>query len=388
MNIKLPILYDKQRDIKQNLELFNVINCGRRTGKTTLAVDIAINSMINKEFVSYCTPTYQMSSKVWEEIISICAPIIAKTDKTLKYVKLVTGGSLDMWSMNTVSANSMRGNKYHLQILDEAAYMPSLHMNYENIISPTLLDYNGRTILFSTPYGYNDFKIFADKAQKNKDSAYFHLTTYNNPYINKDQIDKLKTEMTSLRFRQEILAEFVQEEGAVIKREWLKYTDNIPKDNLVMAADLAISQKEGSDYTAICVMHKKDNGDIIIVDVIRDRLPFNSQLQLIHSIANKYNVRQVGIEKVAYQAAAIQELLRTTELNIKEIVPDRDKVTRFQPLAARYEQGLVYHNRNLSQVFENELLSFPEGEHDDMIDACSYAYQMLNKGGVRIWDGF
>lgn len=54
--------------------------------------------------------------------------------------------------------------------------------------------------------------------------------------------------------------------------------------------------------------------------------------------------------------------------------PDKDKVTRFQALAARYEQRLVYHAPDLDPEFERELLAFPVGSHDDMVDAAVYAF--------------
>jgi predicted phage terminase large subunit-like protein len=64
--------------------------------------------------------------------------------------------------------------------------------------------------------------------------------------------------------------------------------------------------------------------------------------------------------------------------------PDKDKVTRFMPLQTRYEQKLVFHAEHLSKDFESELLAFPVGAHDDMIDAAAYAFAAQNKKQVRI----
>lgn len=47
------------------------------------------------------------------------------------------------------------------------------------------------------------------------------------------------------------------------------------------------------------------------------------------------------------------------------------------PLVARYEQGLIHHAPGLPGWFEDELLSFPVGEHDDGADALAYAFQAL-----------
>jgi predicted phage terminase large subunit-like protein len=59
---------------------------------------------------------------------------------------------------------------------------------------------------------------------------------------------------------------------------------------------------------------------------------------------------------------------------VREVKPDRDKVTRVQALGARYEQHLVYHTPDLNPEFERELLAFPVGAHDDMVDAAVYAF--------------
>jgi predicted phage terminase large subunit-like protein len=150
-----------------------------------------------------------------------------------------------------------------------------------------------------------------------------------------------------------------------------------------MAVDLAISQKDTADYTAIAIMGKAENGNIYVLDIERERLTFNEGLNFIKQKAAKWNPQQIGIEKIAFQSAVIHELLRTTNLNIKECIPDKDKVLRFQPLAARYEQGLVFHSRDLPLYFEQELLGFPEVEHDDMVDACSYCYSLLKSGGAK-----
>ena len=54
--------------------------------------------------------------------------------------------------------------------------------------------------------------------------------------------------------------------------------------------------------------------------------------------------------------------------------PDTDKVTRARTLAARYEAGKVFHLRSAPGLedFEHELVAFPNGEHDDFVDAAIY----------------
>jgi predicted phage terminase large subunit-like protein len=70
-------------------------------------------------------------------------------------------------------------------------------------------------------------------------------------------------------------------------------------------------------------------------------------------------------------------LLRTTTLPVYGVRPDKDKMTRFLPLLARYEQGLVCHAPSLPGWFEEELLTFPIGDHDDGVDAAAHAFDAL-----------
>jgi predicted phage terminase large subunit-like protein len=80
----------------------------------------------------------------------------------------------------------------------------------------------------------------------------------------------------------------------------------------------------------------------------------------------------------------VQELLRTTTLPVRGVRPDKDKLTRFLPLLTRYQQQQVRHDpAKVPAWFREELLAFPEGQHDDGVDAASYAFSALgHSGGV------
>ena len=83
----------------------------------------------------------------------------------------------------------------------------------------------------------------------------------------------------------------------------------------------------------------------------------------------------LNIESTAFQVVFTKELLRTTRLPARAVHPDRDKVTRALPVAARYEAGKVFHLRGAPGIaeLEAELVAFPIGEHDDLVDAAVYA---------------
>ncbi len=86
----------------------------------------------------------------------------------------------------------------------------------------------------------------------------------------------------------------------------------------------------------------------------------------------------VRIERVAYQAAATQEAIRNTMLSIRDLKADHDKVTRARLPAARAAAGKVYFvevgwNEAFLDDLLDDLLEFPNGRHDDQVDALSGA---------------
>jgi hypothetical protein len=57
-----------------------------------------------------------------------------------------------------------------------------------------------------------------------------------------------------------------------------------------------------------------------------------------------------------------------------------DKLTRALPLVARSEQGkLAIVRGGWNLAFVDQLCSFPEGQHDDMVDAVSGGLTMLSE---------
>jgi predicted phage terminase large subunit-like protein len=255
--------------------------------------------------------------------------------------------------------------------------VPDLEEAWTMAIRPTLSDYRGDAWFFSTPKGRNYFHHLSERAKTDEVWTYWQMPTSANPFIAFDEIEAARTELPSTVFAQEYLAEFIDVQGALIKREMITYMDagHVPSGlKIGMGVDLAISKSETADYSAIAVIgYDKDSGRRYVLDIWRGKEGFHEIVQMIVSMAAKWNPQRINIEAVQYQVAVVQELLRKTSLPVRAVKPERDKVTRFQGLHARYEQLLVSHVRGLVPDFERELLSFPEGDHDDMVDALVYA---------------
>lgn len=203
-------------------------------------------------------------------------------------------------------------------------------------------------------------------------------STRDNKHLPAEYVDMLSKRYSSAFAAQEIDGQFIDLEGSRIKREWLRYSSSPNIVRTAMAVDLAVSLREEADYTAIVVVGEDHDGNIHVLDVLRNRLLFNDILSTIKHMADKWNPSVVAIEKVQAQAYVAQELIRTTNLPIDMVMPNRDKLSRFMPLEGKIEHGYIYLTRGLDPAFEDELLSFPNTEHDDMVDALVYAVDALS----------
>jgi predicted phage terminase large subunit-like protein len=383
LTLTLPKLYPAQGAIASAARRFNVLACGRRWGKTTYGQERLIEPALRGKPVAYFAPTYGMVTEVWREYVRMLRPVAARLNASDHRIELITGGVLDMWSLD--SPDAARGRKYAQVAIDEAALIKDLHETFNMVIRPTLADYAGGADFYSTPRGYNDFYTFWQRGQDANapEWASWQQPTSNNPFIAPSEIDAMRAEMTSLQFSQEVLAQFVNLEGGLFRREWLQGVDS-PGDvrEWVRYWDLAVSVKTTSDYTVGAKVGLRADGSLVIADVVRGRWEWPEARKIITSTAQTDGPAcRIGIEAVAFQAAGVQELQRDPALLrylVRAVHPDKDKYTRALPWAARAEAGLVSLVRApWNAAFLAELSDFPQGTHDDQVDAVSGAVDLL-----------
>ena len=295
-------------------------------------------------------------------------PIISAFNRSELHATLYNGSEILFRSAD--NPERLRGPNLSWAGLDEAALMDKSALD---IMVGRLRVEPGRLWFTTTPRGRSHW-LFEYINRGSTDVV--HARTLDNPFLPQAYLDELKTQYSSAFYRQEVLGEFIDIEGARIKREWLRHaTPPETFEQVVMGVDLAISTKEGSDYTACVVLGRHEDRTWVIA-AERTRAGFHDVVNFITAMAARYHPSIIAIEQVQYQAAVVQELLRKTTLPVTGVRPDKDKLARFLPLEARYEQGLIWHAPTLT-TYEDELLSFPEGAHDDLVDASAYAFAHL-----------
>lgn len=375
MVIQLPQIHAGQREVAKSNARFKVLVCGRRWGKTRFGSLFGFKKMLEQQRVWWVAPTYQQTNIAWRLVRSLARKVpdihVSLSDKCLIY------GKGEFWFKSADRPDNLRGEGLDHCIFDESAYQEEFV--WTEVLRPALADRKGGATFISTPSEERGwFRLLYERGQDPKEVEWesWQKPSHTNPYLDPAEIEEARKLLPSIVFRREFLAEFVSAEGARVKREWLKY--GTPPENLTLAigVDLAISLKENADYTAIVVGGFDVHGFFWVVDVHRARVTFHEAIRLIASMAEKYKVSVIGVESVAYQEAVAQELLRLTKFAVKSIKVSKDKMTRFQPVEARYEQGMVKHAKGLPREFEQELLGFPLAEHADMIDALVHCFNM------------
>lgn len=164
--------------------------------------------------------------------------------------------------------------------------------------------------------------------------------------------------------------------------------DQWKKVRVYMGADLAISEKENedNDYFVLMMVGVDDEKNVYVLEYVKERLTFNSQLNTIISYGrNKYPmVERIGVETNQYQKALAQELRRLSLLPVININTSKDKVTRAMRRSANFENGKVFFREGMDDL-EECLLLFPEVDHDDLFDALDHAMHMADGGNeIRV----
>jgi phage FluMu gp28-like protein len=200
MRIELPNPHVNQQVILDSSKRFRVVMCGRRFGKSELSqIEIIVNALQGKQ-VAYITPTYQLARVFFDRLTKAIPFENNKSELSIKFpndgaVYFFTGERLD----------NLRGRKFHFIVIDEASFIPNLEEGWQNSIRPTLTDYKGRALFLSTPKGKNFFySLFLKSGEPDWES--FKFTTYDNPYIDRGEIDDARTQLPQVVFEQEYMA--------------------------------------------------------------------------------------------------------------------------------------------------------------------------------------
>src|ERR1700730_940671 len=386
-----------------------IIRAGRRGGKTTGVAILAVLEFLKGKAVDYAAPVIEQVGKFWHEVVTALAePIEFGIYKKLESEKTIfePGTEHYIHCRTAWNPDTLRGGSTDLLILDEFQMMHE--ETWSAAGSPRLIDRNGAAVFIYTPpslrmrartqagdplHAAKMFKKYRD----HPDWLCLHFPTMENPFVSKEGIEEVSGDLTHLAYRQEILAEDIEEvPGALWKPaviEKLRVSE-IPQEALPLLRIVVGIDPSGSstNEAGIVAAAKGRNGHgYVLADgsllAPTPRAWAQEAVRLYHTLRADRIVAERN-----FGGDIVREVIMTVDTlaSYRDVVASRGKQVRAEPIFALYEKGTIHHVGVFERLEEEQCSYVPEitKKSPNRMDALVWALTELFPEGVRwdIWD--
>lgn len=370
LTVNLHRPHPKQAAIKASNAKRRVIRAGRRSGKTTIISDIAIESFLARRRVLYATPTDDQLERFWFlSKLALKEPLdsgIYYKNETRHVIEL-EGTEQRIRAKTAYDADTLRGDYGDLVILDEFQDMDPDAL--EDVIWPMLLDNDGDLIVIYTSKRKRGsglataHKLFK-RAKEDTSGRWeaFKFTSHDNPHLSRAALAEITGDMTSVSYRAEIMAEELDDDpNALWNRTIIDHVIKFPAlSRIVVGVD-----PPGSVNTecGIIVAGNMRIGDEKHAYVIEDPSVLGSPAKWGRAVVTAYhrNLADRVCGEANYGGDMVENTIKTVkggkEVAYKSVRATRGKAVRAEPIVALYESGLVHHVGEFENL-ENELCSW------------------------------
>jgi predicted phage terminase large subunit-like protein len=196
---------------------------------------------------------------------------------------------------------------------------------------------------------------------------------------------KQMKEQNPYKFYSQYQQEPIVQGGNLIKIEWFRYYDRLPKlRSLRIYADTAMTQNTTSDYTVFQLWGKDihdTNSNYYLIDQARGRWDADQLLNQAQAFYNNANTIQKGLICNAFcveekmNGIVLLQQLKNRKIPVIELKANKDKIQRANDALPTIASGFVYlpNGAHFLNGYLAEIQAFPDGEHDDQLDATTYA---------------
>jgi phage terminase large subunit-like protein len=185
-------------------------------------------------------------------------------------------------------------------------------------------------------------------------------------------------------FARMYLLDLAATEGQVLHREWLRRAELDTRWPVYFGIDYGSSadvakHRDDLDFTAVGIVRKAPNGNRYIEGGVRERVSQAEAEAKLQGLARVYpEYLKGGIELDGRGGELYTTLIRNTNLKLLPMrTKGRSKGYRFEKIMAPYfEMGRVWisdADNDFIQAFMDEWLNWPNGDHDDCLDAVFWA---------------
>jgi hypothetical protein len=396
--VNLPVLHEKQLLVAKSQARFVVACCGRRFGKSELAIGMGLYwALVNGEAVWWAVPVYKNALDAWQRLQffarQVPGVIVSKDEAKVSFP---SGGYLQVQTMNNY--DNVRGSGLDHIIFDEAAF--AAEQAWTNVLMPMLATTKVKVmqgLLISTPNGFNWFwKMFQDGKRPGSGVESFHFTSHDNPYINREFLDYAKRTMPPQVYAQEIMAEFVDSAGAVFSGIKHILQDEAPSYDPMNAYVMGVDWGRKHDFTAISIWDANRRCEMRLERF--NQIGFEFQAQRIKALAEEYGVSIIVAEE---NGIGLPNVERLQEMGLP-VEPFKMTTSSKKPVIESLALAIDNQTITLLDIEDatNELYSYvatvtptgmirysaPEGGFDDTVIARALAYHAIGQGVGDILD--
>lgn len=201
-----------------------------------------------------------------------------------------------------------------------------------------------------------------------------------------EKLDFLRAKLGPVLYSCWYLNNPIAEEAADFRKEWIQYYEpgSPHPSQLYLAIDPAMSLGRDADFSAGVVGGMFSNRKVRIVDYFRKKVIPSDLINEIFKMVKKWNLKRIGIETFMFQKTLKYEIERRmretgTFFSVDELGGRRgghgevpvSKEARIRSMQPLFEQGLIEIRKDMVD-FVDELLGFPRGKNDDIIDATAW----------------
>jgi phage FluMu gp28-like protein len=390
--------HKKQKEIIQaclndNIK-YIIANCGRQVGKSFLGMNIILKWLLedNNSIGMWVAPIFAQSKKVFQELaLSLVASNLTKSvnksDLTITFIN----GSI-IYFRSAEREDNLRGNTLTYLVVDEAAYIKN--NVWSEVLRATILVKGKKVLFLSTPKGRNWFYEMAMRGDSDEYPQYktIKASSFDSPYISEEELTDAKNSLPDGIYRQEILAEFLDDGGEVfssleVSSSLESYPPFVASEKYYAGLDIG----RANDFTVLTILNSKGE----VAHIYRER-------------QNSWNiiVSQVVKELKTYGARCLIEIngvgdpvfeqIKKQYSNVEPFVTSNDSKQNIieDLIMTMNEDKIKLPSKDLNPDLYKELSVFtyeyspktrkvkygaPNGFHDDMVMSLAMANECLKK---------
>ena len=418
LTVRLPEPHEKQMAFLRSNAKRKVIVAGRRSGKTTGTHIKACERLLQGKRILQAAPTSEQTDRFWELCKWALTPlidngIIYKNEskrilefRSRKYTvqgdpTIMQGSGKDMIEVvvpefprirtkTAWNADTLRGDYADDLFLEEYGLMkPSA---WDQVGAPMLLDNDGDATFIFTPNRKNHAFHAYTRALGDQTGrwAAWHFTSHDNPHLSKAALAEITADMTEDAYKQEIMAEFLDNEGAVFRNiaACLYSGGDSPSDHEDHELVMGVDWGKSVDYTVLSIGCRDCRREVAI-----DRfhgIEYRLQRMRLAAMVERWNVYEILAESNSMGEPNIEELqysglpvygFATTATSKPPLIEslvlcfEREEGKFIDDPVGRAE--LESYEMRITANTGRPTYSAPEGVHDDTVIARALMWRAM-----------